>query len=115
MKGPRRWRRKLVEALGFGRVADRWVGYSARCMTGLCRRIKSICAKWRADRGRRRHCRPLQGWSGWEYAAERAATTGRRARERVVGCKRGCKSGCECEVERAACSQCVSVSVSVSV
>lgn len=32
-----------------------------------------------------------------------------RERERVVGCKGGCKSGCECEVERAACSQCVSV------
>lgn len=30
-----------------------------------------------------------------------------------MGCKRGCKSGCGCEVERAACSERVSVSVSV--
>ena len=31
-----------------------------------------------------------------------------------MGCKRGCESGCECEVERAACSERVGVSVSVS-
>lgn len=30
-----------------------------------------------------------------------------------MSCKRGCESGCECEVERAACSECVGVSVSV--
>ena len=51
MEGPRRWRRELVEALGLGRIADRWVGYSARCMTGLCGTVKSICAKWCRDRG----------------------------------------------------------------
>lgn len=51
MNEPRRWRRELVEALGFGRVADRWTCYSALCMTGLYCLSKSICAEWRAERG----------------------------------------------------------------
>lgn len=83
-------------------------------MTGLCRTIKSIRAKWRGDRGggdTGDHCQA--GRAGGMQQSVQCPREG--ARERDVSCKRGCESGCECEVERAACSDRVSVSVSVSV